>query len=164
MTRYRPGKTEYMFKIVSKTTNSAKILSGPYASGYYYNVDNYWQNPIKGRLIDCRRGYHVVRLRQLPKWLRHKEPQFGHRIYLIKADMKDALERPEANKVVVRNFRFMCELDSTRDVIGANLWSDRYTTYRNITSNFFLANLARKWGLSVRSGIITGEYEALSIK
>lgn len=169
MTTYRPkGPTEYMFKIVRHGGDS--IFKGPYATTYTYTPNHNWQKPIRDRLISCMRGYHCVRLRQLPNWLRGKPPQFGFKIFLVKVDMSGAIDSKVERKVVVRNFRFVCELETTRNFIGPRLYTGMANYYSRINVHTFkpaeLYKLANKWGLSVDKVTekITGEYENLSLK
>ncbi len=161
--RYRPStNTEYMFKIMRVQPSvyaGGEIRMGPYASGFTYNLDNRWHAAIRGRLRMCSNGYHLLRLKQICQWLTDNPISSGHRIFLVKADMKDALIRD--NKIAVKNFKTVCELETSGDFLKDAL--KRSITYYGRGNSprcpKKLAGLAKRWGLDMKDWKVVGEYE-----
>jgi hypothetical protein len=148
-----------MLKIVRRSQGQ---VVGPFAYSFVYRNDRGWHKPIGGRLISCINGYHLVRLNQLWRWLKDRRPRNNHVVYLVKADMTDALECPGENKVVVRNFRFICELECSSDFLGdfynggLGYWDWSYSDWKPTSAQ--LIGLAKRWGLDIKNWKIVGEY------
>jgi hypothetical protein len=67
--------------------------------------------------------------------------------------MDGAVGGYDPNKVVARNFKFVCELDVSRGFLG----NDVYAGHRYIYSAE-LKESVEAWGLDIRDNKIIGEY------
>ena len=167
MGRYKADKTEYMFKIVYErwAYKGERQLGGPYAQSFSYGVHNKWQKPIKGKLINCQKGYHVLRLHDINRWMSSKSPKNGHKLFLVKADMRGHIDARYDSKVVVRNFMFVCELDVSKSIVGGYLYGGPGAWMLDRPTGDKMNQIAAEWGIDVyEDGEVYGKYEKLSIK
>jgi len=152
---YRPSThTEYMFKIVHVNCVTG-MRTGPYASFTYRN-DRGWHAPISGKLYPCHNGYHLIRLNDLPNWISSNLPRYSYRLFLVKVDMKDAIISD--TKIVARNFRFVCELETSDEFVGCALSTRYFFGCKAAKYPNKLRGLAKKWGLDMKDGKVVGEY------
>lgn len=93
-------KTAYYFKILQRD----KIGTHTH---YRWPKVGVWTKRIEGKLIPCKKGYHVLRPRDLKIWLRARLDN-RHALYLVEAEVSG--RKTTSNKIVVRRARIVKRL------------------------------------------------------
>jgi len=121
------SETAYFFKFICQ--DSRRRGTGGFTS-YRWPI-NQWTKRINGELVLCRRGYHLLRPRDLRIWMFANPRYWKAKLYLVKAETEGMVSVEQKNntsmtkygihtwwvpgKVAVRRARTIRQIAFTRD-------------------------------------------------